>query len=196
MLLERTRFEQIGRAGRFERSEQDRNKAETLNSIGERGNDPSFDWFPDAVGNQFRPPPLPVSTDPDYKSWTSCCLRCSLPHFGPLCGIKNVPRIFSSTPTVFLFLFFSRYREIRGSENTRLLLCSEKRGVEEKLYRREGIRLFDESFIYCYFCFRPYFFFNLISTNFNRVAAMAKWLKTETIKIKKKNLSIRRMIEL
>lgn len=97
--------------------EQDRNKTETLNSIGARGayKRTPLDWFPDAVGNQFRPPPLPVSTDPDYKSGTSlavCAVRSR--HFGPLCGIKNAPRIFSTSPTLFLF-FFSRYREIRGS---------------------------------------------------------------------------------
>lgn len=69
-------------------------------------------------------------------------------HFGPLCGIKNVPRIFSPPPLFFFSLFLDT-RKFADRETRERVVVAKNRGVEEKLNRREGqIRLLDESFIY------------------------------------------------
>lgn len=108
-----------------------------------------LDWFPDAVGNQFRPPPLPrfpriQITKAELRA--VCAVRSR--HFGPLCGIKNVPRIFSPPPLFFFSLFLDT-RKFADRETRERVVVAKNRGLEEKLNRRKGqIRLFDESFIY------------------------------------------------
>lgn len=75
-----------------------------------------------------------------------CAVRSR--HFGPLCGIKNVPRIFSPPPLFFFSLFLDT-RKFADRETRERVVVAKNRGLEEKLNRREGqIRLFDESFIY------------------------------------------------
>lgn len=129
----------------FERSEQDRNKAETLNSIVERA--PSIDFQTRLEisfdRHRFRFPRIQI-TKAELRA--VCAVRSR--HFGPLCGIKNVPRIFSPPPLFFFSLFLDT-RKFADRETRERVVVAKNRGLEEKLNRREGqIRLFDESFIY------------------------------------------------